>query len=758
MDAKTLKYYETQAASLAERYQTASDGVARWFDEAFDGFAKILDVGCGAGRDLRLLLQRGHDAIGADRSREMLAMAAETCRQKGLDPQGRLVHDGLPDLTSFANAEFDGLLCSAVLMHLPEERLFDSIYGMRRVLRPGGRLLLSIPEMRPDIDPATRRDRDGRYFADLPPAKLKLLMERVGFNLLWERVSDDALGRSGYSWITFLFNRQDEDAERPLDQVESILNRDKKDATYKLALFRALADIAQTQYNIASYDLPGRVGIPIRALAERWLVYYWPIVASETFIAQKHGESPDCSKSIAIRAPLNNLIGAFREAGGLPAFMVALKNGGLTHPVQRLYVDAMRKIESTIWDKPVRHAGGGEHFSVLGYDKTTHRVTMPAALWRELTLTGSWILDATILRWAELTERLSKGAVNVSLVVEKLLSISDPQRETRDARILFAKIGASECAWTGKTIRVPRFDVDHVIPFTLWRNNDLWNLLPTHPSVNNQKRDYLPTQDILRKRYDTIIAYWEALRGEYEERFDREAATLCGVVSVPKNGWQTLFSRMAEAVEIIAVQRRVPRWEPGDLATPSHKVISTAAQKQEHRSRKALATVKSQKKAPHEETDRSPAVFNFSDIRDDAFKRYLPVVGALAAGEWYSGFDITDLEAASECPWVAVPERLAGRNRFVVRINGDSMEPELNVGDLVIFEYHRTARAPGQIVIANIADFGPVSDLATDQAVKRIGQDSQDWIFKSTNSRYGDIRVSKAICSYPILGIMVARL
>jgi hypothetical protein len=280
-------------------------------------------------------------------------------------------------------------------------------------LRPmGGRLLLSIPATRPDINPETRRDRNGRYFADVPPAKLKLLLERVGFRMLWERASDDALGRAGYSWATFLFERRKEDEERPLDQVESILNRDKKDATYKLALFRALADIAQTQYNVACYDLPGRVGIPVQTLAERWMVYYWPIVESDVFIPQKYGETPDCAKPVAIRKPLQAVIEAFGQGSGLPAFMVALKNGGLSSPVQQIYKKAIR--------------------------------------------------------------RESK----VSLAVEKLLSISDPERETRDARLLFSKLGVTECVWSGRAIQAEKFDVDHVIPFALWRNNDLSSALP----------------------------------------------------------------------------------------------------------------------------------------------------------------------------------------------------------------------------------------------------------------------------------------
>jgi len=42
---------------------------------------------------------------------------------------------------------------------------------------------------------------------------------------------------------------------RSLDQIESILNRDKKDATYKPALFRALAELATTSYHAAIWLL-----------------------------------------------------------------------------------------------------------------------------------------------------------------------------------------------------------------------------------------------------------------------------------------------------------------------------------------------------------------------------------------------------------------------------------------------------------------------------------------------------------------------
>lgn len=760
MDSQTQTYYSRNAAALARRYRMATGGISDQFFDVFSGCCKILDVGCGAGRDFFRLMLQGHDAYGADACKEMIDAAAETGRQEGVDTTGRLFHDALPELPSFNDGEFDALVCSAVLMHMPDERLFDAVYGLRRVLRPGGRLLLSIPAQRPGVDPHTHRDDDGRYFADLPPDKLQLLLERVGFRLLWRKTSPDGLGRLDHAWYVFLFELLAADADRPLDRVESILNRDKKDATYKLALFRALADIAQTQYNVARYDSAGRVKVPIEALASKWLAYYWPIIASETFIPQKYGETPSSAKPIAIRHPLQALIGAFGQAGGLPAFLMALKNGQLPPDIKAHYFAALRKIQGTIWNMPVRYAGGGADFSVFGYDRTDRTVTIPTALWRELTLTGSWIQDATVLRWAELTERLSKGTVGISLVVEKLLSISDPERETCDARNLYKRIGVSECVWSNKPIQ-NQFDVDHVIPFVLWRNNDLWNLLPARHEENNAKRDKLPTQRLLQRRRDAVIGHWEALRTAFPERFDREAANLCGVPHFAQRDWQAgLFSRFSEAVEFTAVQRSVPRWEPSSFLFVKPVVTRPSAHapmyRQETDSRDAQRFILRETAATS--TAETPVMLALDDIRAEAFVRYLPVVGALAAGEPFAGFDIADLDAAPDCPWVQVPESLCGKNRFVVRIAGDSMEPELQVGDWVVFEYHRTPRSDNQIVIANIAAFGLTSDLATTDAVKRLTHDATHWLFRSLNPRYKDIRISKVECAYPILGIMVGRL
>ena len=114
---------------------------------------------------------------------------------------------------------------------------------------------------------------------------------------------------------------------------------------------------------------------------------------------------------------------------------------------------------------------------------------------------------------------------------------------------------------SGSTLR-ESFDVDHVIPFDLWHNNDVWNLLPASKTANSKKSNKLPSTEILRSRKDCIVGYWELLRGKNSQRFDKEAETL---LVMPLDNWQNaLYGQMCNAVEVTALQRGVGRW-PSEL-------------------------------------------------------------------------------------------------------------------------------------------------------------------------------------------------
>jgi hypothetical protein len=61
-----------------------------------------------------------------------------------------------------------------------------------------------------------------------------------------------------------------------------------------------------------------------------------------------------------------------------------------------------------------------------------------------------------------------------------------------------------------------------MIPFSVWRNNDLWNLLPTHPGVNQKKRDKIPTPEFIERRQELILKYWRLMNDKQSTRFMKE--------------------------------------------------------------------------------------------------------------------------------------------------------------------------------------------------------------------------------------------
>jgi len=179
-------------------------------------------------------------------------------------------------------------------------------------------------------------------------------------------------------------------------------------------------------------------------------------------------------------------------------------------------------------------------------------------VWRELCLSGHWIQDALILRWGELTSEISRQAISPSQVIDRLLRVPVWQRNVEDARRVYSALPSRECVWTGGALGLT-FDVDHVLPFSLWRNNDLWNLLPAAPRVNREKADCLPTTNLLKRRKDTIVSYWEAMHQANPIRFENEARRIAGTrhLDLAKT-----FHVMLESVEVTALQRGCLRWEP----------------------------------------------------------------------------------------------------------------------------------------------------------------------------------------------------
>jgi SAM-dependent methyltransferase/uncharacterized protein YbaR (Trm112 family) len=104
----------------------------------------LLDIGCNWGRWSVAASRKGYRSIGIDPSLGALLAARRVCRQLGLEAQF-VCGDGrfLP----FADCTFDVVFSFGVLQHLSRENVRTVVDGIARVLKPGGRSLVQMPNL-----------------------------------------------------------------------------------------------------------------------------------------------------------------------------------------------------------------------------------------------------------------------------------------------------------------------------------------------------------------------------------------------------------------------------------------------------------------------------------------------------------------------------------------------------------------------------------------------------------------------------------
>lgn len=110
-----------------------------------EGARRVLDVGCGLGRHLLPLAQMGLEAHGADLSAEGLQYAHDWLKEEGLQASLTLAEMGhLP----YRDGAFDAVIAIAVINHGLREDVAQAIGEVRRVLKEGGLLLVTVTSKR----------------------------------------------------------------------------------------------------------------------------------------------------------------------------------------------------------------------------------------------------------------------------------------------------------------------------------------------------------------------------------------------------------------------------------------------------------------------------------------------------------------------------------------------------------------------------------------------------------------------------------
>jgi hypothetical protein len=357
-----------------------------------------------------------------------------------------------------------------------------------------------------------------------------------------------------------------------METVESILWDDHKVNTYKFALIRALADLATHRTQVGTWLPDGRVAIPLDQIAERWIEYYWPLVAPRSSHRGDGillGQLISGKQDMTFRRSLTELTEVWRDAGGYPAFRAAADRNVLSaqqhQMLTRVYPDIRRAIA-----QPVKYAGNARTGKQL-FEMRGSSVITRGSLWTELALMGRWIEDSVLLRWADFVAGLKhqNSAVSSEEILGLLLAPRRTDHDTSIARGVYGSTietsGGLECVWSGVTIAGARhMEVDHAIPWAMWFSNDLWNLLPAHRTVNNTKRDKLPSRPLIESSRARISASWEMLWEAEPTMFGLHAARLVGepLHTFDRRRRAELFDMFKNSIEFTAANRAAERWAP----------------------------------------------------------------------------------------------------------------------------------------------------------------------------------------------------
>lgn len=191
----TLDYYNENAKTFIDRtrYLEFTDPQDLFLGYMKHG-ARILDFGCGSGRDTKYFLNKGYQVDAIDGSEEFAKLASE---YTGIAVKHMLFQE--------LDAEdiYDGIWACASILHLRKDELEDVFVRMAKALVSNGIIYASFKYG------TDERERNGRYFTDMTEDKMEGLLDKIGkLKVLDMRVTTDVRpGRDDEKWLNIIIRK-----------------------------------------------------------------------------------------------------------------------------------------------------------------------------------------------------------------------------------------------------------------------------------------------------------------------------------------------------------------------------------------------------------------------------------------------------------------------------------------------------------------------------------------------------------------------
>ena len=182
----TTKSYDKNACLYAEEWEWSSKAQEVTRNDYLTPFIKNLNpgsnvmvVGCGTGRDILTLQDKGFHCLGIDSSKGMLE---EAVRRGVVSP---LIHSDILKI-SLINSSLDAVLCDSALEHIAKKNILKLKEKYYKALKIGGILLLRF-RLGNDKVFMTKDDVGIRYYTSFSQEHLNKLFNNNGFVIMEEK-------------------------------------------------------------------------------------------------------------------------------------------------------------------------------------------------------------------------------------------------------------------------------------------------------------------------------------------------------------------------------------------------------------------------------------------------------------------------------------------------------------------------------------------------------------------------------------------
>lgn len=156
--------------------------------------AFILDVGCGSGRDLLWMKNRGFEVLGLERSPGLAKLARDNADCE--------VIEGDFETYDFSSIFVDAVMLVGALVHTPHERFSEVFKNITASISRRGNVLITLKEGQED-----RTGPDGRIFYLWEDSKAREMWDTLGFNVRDFSTSVSKTG-SGDVWLSYVLDNK----------------------------------------------------------------------------------------------------------------------------------------------------------------------------------------------------------------------------------------------------------------------------------------------------------------------------------------------------------------------------------------------------------------------------------------------------------------------------------------------------------------------------------------------------------------------